>query len=79
MRLKPWMIWTVVVICLLSAFVGLTLMLIAEFHNSGAGGLMRTGVLMVALPLFFLLGWGQHVVLGRENVKLASRKGRLVI
>lgn len=82
MRLKPWMIWTMVVICLLSALVGLTLMLLAVFHHSGTDGLMKMGGLMAALPLLFLLVLGQQIHIGigeGANVKLASRTGRLLI
>ena len=79
MRIRPWMIWTVVVICLLCTFVGLILMLFAVFHHSGTDRLMTTGVLLAALPVLFLLALVHGGIGGREDVKLASRKGRLLI
>ena len=81
MRLRPWMIWTVVIICLLSAFVGLAIMLYAVFHHSGTDGLMKTGGLMT-LPLLFLLVLAQQChagIGGEDDVELASRAWRLLI
>ena len=82
MGLKPWMIWTVVVICLLSTIVGLALLLYAQLHHSGTDGMRKTGALIAALPLLFLLVFVQQCLGGSglgNDVILASRRGRLLI
>ncbi len=82
MDLKPWMIGTAVGICLLSAVVGLTMLLLSVLHLEGTDGLMKIGTLIAGLPLLCLLMLASQYhggIRGGADVKLVSRTWRLLI
>ncbi len=78
---KPWMIWTILGICLLSLCVGLAFMFIAIFDHSITDDLFKKVGLIAALPWLFLVAWvqGRGLFGGEKHVVLASRKARILI